>query len=87
MFRPLIVTFKEEYVKNTMKITDYIRRNRVLETQCTYNVTLRLVRELLFPWKNNKYYIFVCVCACVCVHARIRACVRARGRVHAHACM
>ena len=29
-----------------------------------YNVTLRRVHELLLPWKNNKYHIFVCVCVC-----------------------
>jgi hypothetical protein len=33
------------------------------DRQCTYNVTLRRVRELLLPWKSNEYYIFVYVCA------------------------
>jgi hypothetical protein len=27
----------------------------------SYNVTLRRVRESLFMWKSNKYYMFVCV--------------------------
>ena len=53
--------------------------------QCTYNVTLRRVRESLLPWKRNMYYLLVCLCM------RYRACVhmgtRALGRVHAHTCM
>ena len=51
--------------------------------QCTYNVTLRRVRESLLPWKSNKYCIFVRVCVCAHVHN----CARARRRVHARACM
>jgi hypothetical protein len=43
------------------------------DRQCTYNVILRRVCELLLPWKTNTYYIFMCVC--------VRA--RDRGRVHA----
>jgi hypothetical protein len=39
-----------------------------LDMQCTYNVTLRGVREPLLPWKN-KYYTFICVCVCVRAHA------------------
>jgi hypothetical protein len=31
------------------------------DRQCTYNVTMRRVRESLLPWKRIKYYIFVCV--------------------------
>jgi hypothetical protein len=30
-----------------------------------HNVTFRRLREILLPWKNNKYYIVVCVRACV----------------------
>ena len=37
---------------------------------CTYNVTLRRVRESLLPWKSNKYYWLVCVCACAYVRVR-----------------
>ena len=41
-----------------------------------YNVTLRRVRELLLPWKSNKYYIFVWGGAVVRVTGRAggRAC-------------
>jgi hypothetical protein len=41
------------------------------QMKCTYNSTLRRVRESLLPWRRNKYYIFVCVraCACLCVRA------------------
>jgi hypothetical protein len=48
--------------------------------QCTYNVILRRVRELLLPWKSSECYLLVCVCM------RARACIHvgtwARGRVH-----
>jgi hypothetical protein len=40
------------------------------DKQCTYNVILSRCRELLFPWKSNKYYILRSVCV------RTRACVR-----------
>ena len=50
-----------------------------LRRQCTYNVILRRVRELLLPCKSNKYYIFVCVCVCVC--ARSPANVHVPGRM------
>jgi hypothetical protein len=39
------------------------------DTQYTYNVTLRRVRESLLPWKSNQYYIFVCVCPGVWAYA------------------
>ena len=48
--------------------------------QCTYNVTLRRVRESLLPWKSNKYYMLVCWCM------RARACVRACGYRGAWTC-
>jgi hypothetical protein len=35
------------------------------------NVTLRRFRRLFLPWKNNKYYIFMCVFARVCGHAHV----------------
>ena len=35
---------------------------QTLKRQCTYNVTLKCVRESLFPRKSNKYYMCVCVC-------------------------
>jgi hypothetical protein len=46
----------------------------------TYDVTLRSVRELLFPSKRNKYYLFVSVwvrawavaCACVLIQRATR---------------
>jgi hypothetical protein len=45
------------------------------QKQCTYNVTLRRIHELLLPWKTNNYYIFVCMCVCVpgraCVHVAL----------------
>ena len=31
------------------------------------NVTMRCIRESLFPLGSNKYYIFVCARACACV--------------------
>ena len=47
------------------------------DMQCTYNVTLRRVRESLFPWKSNMSITYRSVCACV----RVRACMWVRGRV------
>jgi hypothetical protein len=41
------------------------------DRQCTYNVTLKRVRESPLPWKSNKY--------CICV--RVRKCVRVSGDV------
>ena len=58
-------------------------RRHKQDRQCTYNVILRRVRELLLPWKSDKNYIFVCVC----VYVRVRADARERGLVHAHAFM
>jgi hypothetical protein len=47
------------------------------DRQCTYDVTLRRVRESLLPWKSNKYYVFrLCKCLCVCLGARARGRVR-----------
>ena len=42
------------------------------DSRCTYNVTMRRVRQSLLPWKSNKYYTFVTVCVC----ARMGGCVR-----------
>ena len=52
--------------------------------QCTYNVTLRRVPELLLPLKSNKYNIYICVC----VRARARALLPGRVGVciREHAC-
>jgi hypothetical protein len=49
------------------------------DRQCTCNVTWRHVCELLLPWENNEYYIFVCV--------RMRVGAQACGHVHASASM
>jgi hypothetical protein len=47
------------------------------DRQCTYDVTLRRIRESLLPWKCN---LSVCVCACVltyvCGCPAALACVR-----------
>jgi hypothetical protein len=32
------------------------------DRQCTYNVTLKSVREIIVAVKKHKYYIFLCVC-------------------------
>jgi hypothetical protein len=50
-----------------------LQKNSNSERKCEYNVTLGRIRESLLPWKNNKYYIFVCVwaCACACVHVAL----------------
>ena len=47
--------------------------------QCTYNVTLRRVRESLLQLIGNKYYLLICVCmqACACQ----RECMWVPGRV------
>ena len=43
------------------------------ERQCTYNITMRWVRESLLPWERYKYYTLV-LClraqACGLVHER-----------------
>jgi hypothetical protein len=47
------------------------------DRQPTYNVTLSRFRQLLLPWKSNKYFLLVCVCVCVraaCVCVRVSAC-------------
>jgi hypothetical protein len=49
------------------------------DTQCTYNVTWRRIRESLLQSKRNKYYIFVCACVC--------ARVRVPGRVGVCTCV
>jgi hypothetical protein len=50
-------------------------------SQCTYNVTLRRVRELLLPWESIKYYLLVYVCM------RVRACKWVPGPVGLCMCM
>ena len=45
--------------------------------QCTYNVTVRRIRESLLLWKSTYWS----VCACVQLGTGVR------GRVHAHKCM
>jgi hypothetical protein len=47
------------------------------------HTTLILTRvpDSLLPWKNNKYYIFVCLCVCVCERAHVCACVPERVEV------
>ena len=52
------------------------------DRQCTYNLTLRRLRELLLSWNSSKYYLLVCVC----VRARMWV-PGARGRVPAHTCI
>jgi hypothetical protein len=54
-----------ENLKGTIPSTDY---GTSQDRQCTYNVTLRRVRELLLPWKSNEYYIFVCVCVYIYIY-------------------
>jgi hypothetical protein len=48
------------------------------ERQCTHNVILWRVHEILLPLKSCKSYIFLCACVCarVCVGARPCACAR-----------
>ena len=54
----------------------YVRIARILQQdrQCTYNVTLRCVRESLLPWKDNEYYLLVCVCVRACGYPDLWAC-------------
>ena len=83
----IIYCVKKEIITYTL----YFAYNR----QCTYNVTLRRVRESLLQWKSNKYYILDCVCACVracmwvpgrvCVCMRISACSLANPACNAYA--
>jgi hypothetical protein len=40
-------------------------QNDKQDRQCTYNVTLRRVRESPLPWKSSIMYFCVCVCVCV----------------------
>ena len=61
-------------------------RRKQQEAQCKYDVTLRRGRELLLPWKSNKYYLLACVCT------RVRACIGYTGawacaRVYVHAAL
>ena len=51
------------------------------DRQCTYDVTLRRVRELLLRWETSKYYIIVCVRAPAFLF------MGARAPVHACACI
>jgi hypothetical protein len=64
-------TYKN-YLIREHKGSSFLTQDR----QCTYNVTLRQVRESFLPWKSNKYYICVCVragaCACARVHVALR---------------
>jgi hypothetical protein len=65
----------------------YLRTKQ--DRQCTYNVTMRRVRELLLSSKRKncsiRVFVSVGVRACVCVRAwvgdRKRGCVNARARV------
>jgi hypothetical protein len=50
-----------------MDMTHVLDCNGTQDTQYTYNVTLKRLRESLLPWKSNKYYIFVRACAPACV--------------------
>ena len=43
------------------------------------------VTKTLFPWKSNKYYIFLCVCVCLRVHAHQWG--HAYASIHQCACM
>jgi hypothetical protein len=52
---------------------------------CTFRITMKRFRESLWPWKSNKYYIYLCECANACVRACVGA--RDRGRVRAHICL
>ena len=58
-----------------VQAAEYGPRGEQRQKQCSYNVTLRRLHELLLPWKTNNYYIFVCVCVCVrmCARTRMRA--------------
>ena len=49
------------------------------DRQCTYNVTLRRVSELLLPWKSFKCYIFFCVCARARAHRHMGVSMRVRA--------
>jgi hypothetical protein len=57
---------------NTTKNLNYLQ-----DRQCTYNVTLRRVRESLLQWNSKTYSIFCCMCECVracssaCVHVAL----------------
>ena len=69
-------------LKGTIPSADY---DSSQDRQCTYNVTLRRVRELLLPWKSNEYYIFVCVCVWVPGRLGVRECSLAYPSCYAHA--
>jgi hypothetical protein len=58
----------------------FVKRLNIPEQtrQCAYNIILRRVRQTLLPWKNIKYYIFVCVCACAHVALLIQRATRKR---------
>jgi hypothetical protein len=49
-----------------------------------YNGTSRRVRVKFLPWKNSKYYLFMCVCVCVCERERERERERASVRECLH---
>jgi hypothetical protein len=40
--------------------------------QCSYNITLRRVRESLLPLRSNKYYLLVCVRVALLIHHATR---------------
>ena len=70
--RPVKVKNKEQNSASVGKITTYIRifgNNPKQNRHGTCNVMLRLVLELLVPWKGNMYYI--CVCVCMRVYAYV----------------
>jgi hypothetical protein len=68
------------FIKNSILVSknEYIFRhifiNYQAKRQCTYNVTLRRVRENIVAVESNKYYIFLC--ECLCEGMSMRACVR-----------
>ena len=46
------------------------------DRQCTCNVTLRRVRELVVPWKRSITYLSVCARACVRAYGCVGVCMR-----------
>jgi hypothetical protein len=44
------------------------------DRQCTYNATLKRVRESMLQWKSNKYCLLVCVCVRVRLYPGAWAC-------------
>jgi hypothetical protein len=61
------------YITIAINLTSILKQYR----QCTYNITLRRIREILLPWESNKYYICVqggaraCVCRSACLQVAL----------------